>query len=545
MNFKSIFKKQNILPVAVLLAICIVVAGVLGAVNLLTADRIADNENAKIYESLTKVLDGHITPLEKLPEGTPKSVTGIYEVRESSSSTTLKGKIVTVVVKGYAGDIAMTVGVKADGTVSKVIITSQSESHGKAGMSSYPDKFAGVSAENVGSVDLFTGATVSSTAIRNGVSDAVKAAMGTSEPEKEVLPKTDEEILELAGELVGDGVSFTDVTPDDGETVKRVYKISESRGYVAYLVVMSRYGTPETETLVHFDRTGKIVAVKKLVWSPSPANPDYGYYPPSEDVVDAFYAKFVGQGSASFTEKFVKIDGVDKEVEHAAGATSTSNNVASAIAKAFTFVDELVKKDLPREESEIIDYAGELTGEDTLEDVTPGNTVFVKRLYKLGGNKGYVAYVVVISGYGTPETETLVHFDNTGKIAAVKKIVWSPSPANPDYPFYQPPTEDVVDAFYAKFIGHDSASFTEKFVKIEGVDKEVEHAAGTTTTSNNLANAIAEAFSYVDEMNGGEATGEEEVSYAARIIGIVILCASFAAVAAIIITKSIKRRRAK
>ena len=706
MNFKSIFKKQNILPVAVLLAICIVVAGVLGAVNLLTADRIADNENAKIYESLTKVLDGHITPLEKLPEGTPKSVTGIYEVRESSSSTTLKGKIVTVVVKGYAGDIAMTVGVKADGTVSKVIITSQSESHGKAGMSSYPDKFAGVSAENVGSVDLFTGATVSSTAIRNGVADAVKAAMGTSEPEpeKEVLPKTDEEILELAGELVGDGVSFTDVTPDDGETVKRVYKVSESRGYVAYLVVMSRYGTPESETLVHFDNsgkivsveklvwspspanpdygyyppaedvvdafyakfvghnsasftekfvkiegvdkevehaagatttsnnvavsiaeaftfvdelirvdipraeseviafvkellgegvsftdvtpdsgeyvkriykangnkgyvaylvvmsrygtpetetlvhfgsTGKILAVKKLVWSPSPANPDYGYYPPSEEVVDAFYAKFVGHGSASFTEKFVKIDGVDKEVEHAAGATSTSNNVASAIAKAFTFVDELVKKDLPREESEIIDYAGELTGEDTLEDVTPGNTVFVKRLYKLGGNKGYVAYVVVISGYGTPETETLVHFDNTGKIAAVKKIVWSPSPANPDYPFYQPPTEDVVDAFYAKFVGHNSASFTEKFVKIEGVDKEIEHAAGTTTTSNNLANAIAEAFSYVDEMNGGEATGEEEVSYAARIIGIVILCASFAAVAAIIITKSIKRRRAK
>ena len=518
---KNILKKQNILPVIVLLSICLVVAGMLGVVNKLTEERIAFNDNQKIYESLTKVMEGHVTPLDKVPEGAPKSVTAIYEVRETPTSTEIKGKIVTVTVKGYAGNISMTVGVKNDGTVTKVLITNQSESHGKAGMASYPDKFAGVSAEDVDSVELFTGATVSSTAIRGGVSDAVKAAMGTAEPEKEVLPKTDEEIIALAGQLVGDGVTFTDVTPDGGEYAKRIYKASGSKGYVAYLVVMSRYGTPETETLVHFNNSGKIVAVNKLVWSPSPENPDYGYYPPEEDVVDAFYAKFVGHNSASFAEKFIKVEGSDKDVEHATGATTTSNNVSVSIMEAFTFVDELIRNDIPRAESEVISLAGQLVGDGvTFTDVTPDGGEYAKRIYKASGSKGYVAYLVVMSRYGTPETETLVHFDNSGKIVAVNKLVWSPSPANPDYNYY-PPEEDVVDAFYAKFIGNNSETFIEKFVKIDGVDKEIEHAAGATTTSANVSASIAEAFGFVDELIRNDLPREESeiISLAGQLVG--------------------------
>ena len=49
MNFKSIFKKQNILPVAVLLAICIVIAAILGGVNMLTEEKIEANEQQKVY----------------------------------------------------------------------------------------------------------------------------------------------------------------------------------------------------------------------------------------------------------------------------------------------------------------------------------------------------------------------------------------------------------------------------------------------------------------------------------------------------------------
>ena len=358
MSMKNIFKKENLKPVIVLLAICVVVAALLGAVNLLTEEKIADNEEQKVFESLKEAMDGHITPIKNLPDGTPKSVTGMYEVRENASSDTLKGKIVTLVVKGYAGDISMTVGVKADGTVSKVVITSQSESHGKTGMASYPDKFKGVGADEVGSVELFTGATISSTAIRGGVADAIAAATGAGstepdEPEEETLPKTDAELLSLSEALVGTGTTLTDITPEEGNTyLKRLYK-ADGKGYVAYLLVISpNYGTPETETLIHFDNSGKIVSVNKLTWKTSDAI--YGYEPPTEETVNAFYKKLKGNTSASFNAKFVKAEGEDKKVEHVANATNTTNRLVASIAEAFDVVDSLVE---PKAE-----YGARITG---------------------------------------------------------------------------------------------------------------------------------------------------------------------------------------
>ena len=540
MNSKGIFKKQNILPVVVLLAICVVVAGILGAVNLLTAERIEENENAKIYASLTEVMDGYITPVKNLPEGTPKSVTAMYDVKEEKDSDELLGKIVTVSVKGYAGNILMTVGVYEDGTVSKVVITSQSESHGKAGMATYTDKFTGVTGtEEVEAVEHFAGATISSTAIRGGVADAVDAAMGTAEAEpEEVLPKTDEEILDLAGKLVGDGVTFENVTPEESNYTKRIYKASGGRGYVAYIVVMSRYGTPETETLVHFTNKGVISGIEKLTWSPSPANPDYGYYPPSEDVVDAYYTKYVGKTAEQIYSGFIREEGEDKEIEHASGATSTSIGLATSVVEAGVFVEELIRNDMPRDEEEVIAMIGELVGNVSIENVTPDDAYYARRIYKLGDNKGFVAYLVVISRYGTPETETLVHFDNSGRIAAIKKIVWSPSPANPEYGYY-PPSEEVVDAFYAKFIGQTIQNFEEKFIESDSEDAEIEHAAGATSTSMALSMSVLEALEFIDGMI------VPDLDNTPRIVGIAVICAAFASVAGIITYKFIKRRRAK
>ncbi|MBQ2876407.1 MAG: FMN-binding protein [Clostridia bacterium] len=541
MNMKNIFKKENLKPVIVLLAICVVVAALLGAVNLLTEERIEDNEQQKVFESLKEAMDGHITPIKNLPDGTPKSVTGMYEVRENASSDTLKGKIVTLVVKGYAGDISMTVGVKADGTVSKVVITSQSESHGKAGMASYPDKFKGVGADEVGSVELFTGATVSSTAIRGGVADAIAAATGagSSEPEEEeTLPKTDAEIIALSKTLIGADIALTDITPEEGNTyLKRLYK-ADGKGYIAYLLVISpEYGTPETETLIHFDNSGKIVAVNKLTWKTSDAI--YGYEPPTEETVNAFYDKLAGNTSASFAEKFVKAEGEDKEVEHVSNATNTTNRLVASISEAFTFVDELVRLDMPREESEVIELSKALVGEGaTLTDITPksGNT-YLKRLYK-AGEEGFVAYLVVISpNYGTPETETLIHFDNSGKIVSVNKLTWKTSDAIYGY---EPPTEETVKAFYDKLAGNTSKSFSEKFIKAEGEDKEVEHVANATNTTNRLVASIAEAFDFVD---GLTQTAEQGGSNGARIVGIIILSLGILCPVGLAVFKKIRGRK--
>ena len=540
MNMKNIFKKENLKPVIVLLAICVVVAALLGAVNLLTEDIIEDNEQQKVFESLKEAMDGHITPIKNLPDGTPKSVTGMYEVRENASSDTLKGKIVTLVVKGYAGDISMTVGVKSDGTVSKVVITSQSESHGKAGMASYPDKFKGVGADEVGSVELFTGATVSSTAIRGGVADAIAAATGagSSEPEEETLPKTDAELLSLSEALVGTGTTLADITPEEGNTyLKRLYK-ADGKGYVAYLLVISpEYGTPETETLIHFSNGGKILAVNKLTWKTSDAI--YGYEPPTEETVNAFYDKLKGNTSASFAEKFIKAEGEDKEVEHVSNATNTTNRLVASIAEAFEFVDGLVRLEMPHEESEVIELSKELVGEGaTLTDITPeSGRNYLRKLYKVAEG-GYVAYLVVISpNYGTPETETLIHFDNSGKIVAVNKLTWKTSDAIYGY---EPPTEETVKAFYDKLAGNTSATFAEKFVKAEGEDKEVEHVANATNTTNRLVASIAEAFDFVD---GLTQTAEQGGSNGARIVGIIILSLGILCPVGLAVFKKIRGRK--
>ncbi len=356
MRVKNIFKKENIMPVAVLAIICLVVAALLGAVNMITGPIIQKAEEQKVYDSLREVIDGEFAPAE-IPEGASSDITAMYKVTDGGD---LVGYAVTLSAKGYASQILMTVGVNADGSVRKVVITSQAESHGKAGMATYPDKFTGVEADALADVELFSGATISSTAIKNAVINAVNAVTGGSIEvpdnggEDEELPKTDEELLALSVQLVGSGSTFTDVTPEDTELVKRVYKEDSGKGYVAYMVVISpNYGTVETETLVHIGNDGKIVNVMKLVWKTSDAM--YGYVPPTEDVVNEYYAKLPGNNSASFNEDFIG----EGEVEHVTNATNTSGRLAKSIGEALSVADSLIAAE---PEIEIPDYAARIIG---------------------------------------------------------------------------------------------------------------------------------------------------------------------------------------
>ena len=478
--------KKNIMPVVVLTAICVVVAALLGLVNLLTEQRILDNEAQKVYDSFRVVLDGTFETLE-VPEDAPKSVTSLYKVTEDG---TLKGHVLTLITKGYAGDISITVGVDKDGKVTKAVVTSEAESHGKAGMKNYTDNFAGVGPDEVESVDTFTGATASSSAIKNAIVDAVKFMAGIET--EEILPKTDEEIISLAKQLIGSDVELTDVTPDNADIVKRMYKASNNKGYVAYTLVISQYGTVETETLIHISNTGKIVSTNKLVWKTSDAM--YGYVPPTDDVVNAFYDRLPGNSSGN----------VDS-VELVTNATNTSTNLMKGIKEALAIADSLIKQDMPTPEADIIAAAKELIGADVeLTDVAPEERSLVKKIYKAGAGKGYIAYAVVVSqSYGTVETETLIHINSNGKIAGVKKMIWKTSDAIYGY---VPPTEDVVNAFYDRLPGNGSST-------IDGVDL----VTNATNTSTNLMGAIKEALSATDALIAKDLpTAEADIIAAAK-----------------------------
>ena len=178
---------------------CVVVAGLLGLVNMVTEDKIAainwentqtamkavvaDPESAEFAEAMEPTSD--MTAAASAAGGTLDSV---YEVLVGGESA---GYAIKVVASGSQGNIEMMVGVDADGVVTGVSIVKNSETSGIGSkvMTNQPtakgvgvlDQFEGKSAADgtlaVGTnVDAISGATVSSRGVTTGVNAALAVA---------------------------------------------------------------------------------------------------------------------------------------------------------------------------------------------------------------------------------------------------------------------------------------------------------------------------------------------------------------------------------
>ena len=481
---KNIFTKKNLMPAIVLGVICLISAALMGGINMLTAPRIAFNEEQKIYDSLRQVLDGTFETLE-IPDSAPSTVTGLFKVTDDNGD--FKGNVVTVEQKGYAGKILLTIGFDKDGKTTKVVITAQSESHGKD-ISPLLDRLSGISSDEVTDVDVVTGATISSGYIKSAVSDAFKAigqndgGENGGDENAEELPKTDEELEALVKSVFGEGVKITNVTPEEKNNfVKRVYCLSENKGYVAYVYsINERYGVVDTENLVHIGKDNTIKNIIKLTWSVSDPAPEYGYNPPSADRLDQLYNDLAGKNTNNIGD-----------VDLVTGATNTTTTLVNTLNEALKVVGEILKKDLPRAESEIKELASELVGTDAvLTNVDfDGANPYVKIVYRVSGNKGYVAYVYSINErYGVVDTENLVHIGTDGAIKNVMKLTWSVSDPAPEYG-YNPPNADRLDQLYNDFAGKNTNNIG-----------DVDLVTGATNTTTTLVNTLNEALKVVGEL---------------------------------------------
>ncbi len=158
-----------------LLLISVVVAGLLGLVNHITADKISALTAEKTAASMQEVL-----PADSYNElsynGSDANVAKVYEAVGA-------GYVVEVTPSGFGGTIDMVVGVTSDGTVSGVAIVSMSETSGlgaNATKESFRSQFVGKSGElavskDGGEIDALTGATITSRAVTSGVSSALAA----------------------------------------------------------------------------------------------------------------------------------------------------------------------------------------------------------------------------------------------------------------------------------------------------------------------------------------------------------------------------------
>ena len=177
---------------------CVIVAGLLGGVNAITADKIAAINLAKTQEAMKLVVadpDSDFSePMEITAEmeaaaaSAGASVTEAYAVEAGGAAA---GHALKIVASGSQGSIEMMVGLDAEGAVTGVSVVKNSETAGIGSkvMENEPnskgvgvlDQFIGKSAAdgtlNVGSnVDAITGATVSTKGITTGVNAAIAVA---------------------------------------------------------------------------------------------------------------------------------------------------------------------------------------------------------------------------------------------------------------------------------------------------------------------------------------------------------------------------------
>ena len=334
------------------------------------------------------------------------------------------------------------------------------------------ERFEGASAETVGSVELISGATNTSTGLRTAVAEAVEAVDELIEAEH--FKKTEAELLAIADELVGGAVSFTNLTPADTSAVRRVYRENSGKGYVIFTQTISGYGAPDTEAAIHVSADGTVIKTKKLHWKVS--DPMYGFVPPADDVVDAFYGRFDGTSAETVGS-----------VELISGATNTSTVFRNSVTEALSVVKALIKIDNIKTDAQLVALAKEMVGEGSeFTNVTPSNSDPIRRVYRENNGLGYVVFTQTTSGYGAPDTAALIYIDAEGRIADVEKIYWKVS--DPMYGFV-PPADEAVDAFYGRFEGTDSATVG-----------SVELISGATNTSTVFRNSVAEALSVVSEL---------------------------------------------
>ena len=186
-----------------LLITCVIVAGLLGLVNQLTAPNIAAINKANTEKAMAAVVADPAStfsdPLSITDDMTAAAAqykTTVSEIYEVQSNGAAAGYAVKVNASGSQGTIVMMVGVDSEGAVTGVSIVKNAETSGSgtrvmnnealanSGVGVL-DQFVGMSHADgdlaVGTnVDAITGATVSSKGVTSGVNGAlaVVEAMG-------------------------------------------------------------------------------------------------------------------------------------------------------------------------------------------------------------------------------------------------------------------------------------------------------------------------------------------------------------------------------
>ena len=154
----------------------VVVAGAMAGINILTKDKIVQNDADKLQKSLQEVLPADTYEILK--------ETDTYTVYKAVKNDEEIGYCVQVVESGYGGDIKMLVGMTGEYKVTKITILSHGETPGlgaNATKDEFKKQFEGKQAGNLAvdkntanetTIKAISGATITSTAVTKAVNVA-------------------------------------------------------------------------------------------------------------------------------------------------------------------------------------------------------------------------------------------------------------------------------------------------------------------------------------------------------------------------------------
>ncbi len=171
--------------VLILFGVTVVVAALLGLVNHITKDAIAEGKAAKTSAAMREVLPADDYTEIDIEGKAGDIVTGLYEAETDGAPA---GWVVLAAPTGFGGTISMVVGIDASGAVTGVSITAMSETSGLGAnalkedfRAQYRGKSGSVALSKYGGgIDALTGATITSEAVTQGVNAALKAVAAIS-----------------------------------------------------------------------------------------------------------------------------------------------------------------------------------------------------------------------------------------------------------------------------------------------------------------------------------------------------------------------------
>lgn len=167
----------------ILFLVCAIVAGVLGGVNALTADRIAEITARKTAEAYAKVLEADsYEPIEF------DSKNPVFANIDKISKAGDEGYVVESTFSGAQGNITMATGVNNDYRCTGISIIKHSETSGLGANAAstaevgvnFRNQFIGQAKDVAlkkagGEIDALSGATITSRSVAGAVADAIRA----------------------------------------------------------------------------------------------------------------------------------------------------------------------------------------------------------------------------------------------------------------------------------------------------------------------------------------------------------------------------------